>query len=438
VRKAFFFFSIFCFCVPLSSFAQQTKPDLILFNGKIFTSVAAHPYVEALAIRGDRIVATGDTATIRAIAGPGTRQIDLHGGTAIPGINDAHHHFSLGPPEVDVDLKTPDPTWAQVKEGIAAAIAKNPPDSLISVAIGFKVFADTSIDRDALDQLAPHNPVSLGTFTGHAVILNTAGLRFYHIAENQPDPLGGRFERDAKGRLTGTVREYALMNVERAAADRVPNSDAVVQIRQQLDEEAKYGVTTVQELAVLIPPARAVSLLEAAPTQIRVRVVRMPGTTTAGRNIAEGNGVPAHPSNLITVSGSKWLADGVGVEGTLTPRGEWKIPARPPLDALETNLPLEFPKAEYQAMLQESIKNNDQLLLHISGNLSAETVLDAIDASGGSKVWEGRRLCFEHGDGSSPTSLLVSSRTASSWCRTPSTWHPSYRRESWRSKRPSL
>jgi len=402
VRKAFFFFSIFCFCVPLSSFAQQTKPDLILFNGKIFTSVAAHPYVEALAIRGDRIVATGDTATIRAIAGPGTRQIDLHGGTAIPGINDAHHHFSLGPPEVDVDLKTPDPTWAQVKEGIAAAIAKNPPDSLISVAIGFKVFADTSIDRDALDQLAPHNPVSLGTFTGHAVILNTAGLRFYHIAENQPDPLGGRFERDAKGRLTGTVREYALMNVERAAADRVPNSDAVVQIRQQLDEEAKYGVTTVQELAVLIPPARAVSLLEAAPTQIRVRVVRMPGTTTAGRNIAEGNGVPAHPSNLITVSGSKWLADGVGVEGTLTPRGEWKIPARPPLDALETNLPLEFPKAEYQAMLQESIKNNDQLLLHISGNLSAETVLDAIDASGGSKVWEGRRLCFEHGDGIFP------------------------------------
>jgi predicted amidohydrolase YtcJ len=402
VRKAFFFFSIFCFCVSLSSFAQQTKPDLILFNGKIFTSVAAHPYVEALAIRGDRIVATGDTATIRAIAGPGTRQIDLHGGTAIPGINDAHHHFSLGPPEVDVDLKTPDPTWAQVKEGIAAAIAKNPPDSLISVAIGFKVFADTSIDRDALDQLAPHNPVSLGTFTGHAVILNTAGLRFYHIAENQPDPLGGRFERDAKGRLTGTVREYALMNVERAAADRVPNSDAVVQIRQQLDEEAKYGVTTVQELAVLIPPARAVSLLEAAPTQIRVRVVRMPGTTTAGRNIAEGNGVPAHPSNLITVSGSKWLADGVGVEGTLTPRGEWKIPARPPLDALETNLPLEFPKAEYQAMLQESIKNNDQLLLHISGNLSAETVLDAIDASGGSKVWEGRRLCFEHGDGIFP------------------------------------
>ena len=397
------FLSIGLLCLSMSAFAQQQgDPDLILFNGKIFTSVEARPYVEALAIRGERIVATGDTKTIRAMAGPKTNAIDLHGGTAIPGINDAHHHFALGPPEVDVDLQTPDPTWEQVKDGIVAAIAKNPPESLNSVTIGFKVFADPSIDRDALDQLAPHNPVSLGTFTGHAVILNTAGLRFHHIAENQPDPMGGRFERDAKGRLTGTVREYALLNVERAAADRVPDSAAVVQIRQQLEEEAKYGVTSVQELAVLIPPARAVSLLEAVPTQIRVRVVRMPGTTTAGRDVAEGKGVPAHPASLITVNGSKWLADGVGVEGTFTPRGAWKLPAKLPFDSLFADLPLEFPKGEYPAMLQESIKNNDQLLLHISGNISAKTVLDAIDASGGSKVWDGRRLCFEHGDGIFP------------------------------------
>jgi predicted amidohydrolase YtcJ len=401
MRKIFLSFGLLC--LSMSGFAQaQADPDLILFNGKIFTSVVARPYVEALAIRGERIVATGDTKTIRSMAGPKTNLIDLRGGTAIPGINDAHHHFQLGPPEVDVDLKTMNPTWAQVKDGIVAAIAKNPPNSLISVTIGFQVFGDTSIDRDALDQIAPHNPVSLETFTGHGLILNTAGLRFYNISESQPDPMGGRFERDAKGRLTGTLREYAILNIMRAAADRVPDSAAVVQIRQQLEEEAKYGVTSVQELAVLIPPARAVSLLESIPTQIRVRVVRMPGTNAAARDIDEGKGVPAHPASLITVSGSKWLADGVGVEGTFTPRGAWKLPAKPPFDSLLTDLPLEFPKEEYRAMLQESLKNNDQLLLHISGNLSAETVLDAIDASGGKSVWNGRRLCFEHGDGIFP------------------------------------
>jgi predicted amidohydrolase YtcJ len=382
--------------------AQEAKPDTVLLNGKIFTGVASRPYVQAVAILGERIVATGDTKTIQAMAGPKTNAIDLHGGTAIPGINDAHHHFQLGPPEVDVDLHAMNPTWAQVKDGIVAAIAKNPPNSLISVTIGFQVFGDPSVDRDALDQIAPHNPVSLGTFTGHGMILNSAALRFYDISENQRDPLGGHFERDAKGRLTGTLREYAILNIERAAADRVPDSAAIAQLRQQLDDEAKYGVTSIQELSVSMAPSRAVSLLETVPTQIRVRVVRMPGTTAAARDIDEGKGVPAHPANLITVSGSKWLADGVGVEGTFTPRGEWKLPAKPPFDSLVTNLPLEFPEREYRAMLQESIKNNDQLLLHVSGNRSVETILDAIDASGGKSVWSGRRLRFEHGDGIYP------------------------------------
>src|ERR1700722_794843 len=275
MRKLFLYFGLLC--LGTSALAQQGDPDLILFNGKIFTSVAARPYVDAVAIRGERIVAAGDTKTIQAMAGPKTNAIDLHGGTAIPGINDAHHHFQLGPPEVDVDLHAMDPSPPQVKDCLVAAIAKNPPNSLISATIGFKVFGDTSINRDTLDQIAPHNPVSLGTITGHALILNTAGLRLYHIPKNQPDPMGGRFERDAKGRLTGTVREYAVMNVERAAADRVPDSAAIVQLRQQLEEEARYGVTSIQELAITMAPSRAVSLLEKIPTQIRVRVVRMPG-----------------------------------------------------------------------------------------------------------------------------------------------------------------
>jgi predicted amidohydrolase YtcJ len=389
-------------CVSSQVPAQQMQPDTVLIHGKIFTGVASRPYVEAVAIRDERILATGDTKAIQALAGTKTSVIDLYGGTAIPGINDAHHHLQLGPPEVDVDLKSPGESWAQIKEDIAAAIAKNPPNSLIVATIGFNVFADPSVDRDVLDTIAPHNPLKLQTMTGHGVVLNTAGLSFYKIAENQPDPMGGRFERDAKGRLTGTVREYGVWNMERAAADRVPEGEAILQIKQQLDEEAKYGVTSIQELAFLLPPARAVSLLEAIPTQIRVRVVRMPGTTTAGRNIEEGKGVPAHPASLITVSGSKWLADGVGLEGTLTPRGAWKLSAKPPFDSIFTDLPLEFPKSEYPAMLQESIKNNDQLLVHVSGNRSVATILDAIDANGGKGVWNGRRLCFEHGDGIYP------------------------------------
>ncbi|HTB98939.1 MAG TPA: amidohydrolase [Terracidiphilus sp.] len=397
MRKILLYFGLVC----LGTFApgQEAAPDLILFNGKIFTSVASHPYVEALAIRGDRIVAIGNSKTIQATAGPKTNVFDLHGSTVIPGLNDAHHHFDLGPPEVEVDLPTRDPSWAQLKDGLAGALSRNPAHGLITATIGFKVFGDPSIDRDVLDRIAPDTPVSLQTFTGHALVLNTAALRLYKISEDQPDPMGGRFERDAKGRLTGVLREYAVMNTARAVADRVPDSEAIVQLRRQLEEEAKFGVTTIQELAITMAPARAIALLQALGTPIRVRVVRMPGTTPTGRDTKEGDGVAQHPASLITVTGTKWLADGVGVEGTMTPRGKWEIPSQPPLDALFTALPLEFPEREYPAMLQESIRNNDQLLLHVSGNLSVQTVLNAIDATGGKAVWQGRRLRFEHGDG---------------------------------------
>ncbi len=179
------------------------------------------------------------------------------------------------------------------------------------------------------------------------------------------------------------MREYAGLNLERGLNDSVPESVAVGQLRQTLEEAERFGITSIQELSAFSAPARAVSLLEAVPTEIRVRIVRMPGTTPAGRNVEEGKGMAAHPTNLITVSGEKWMVDGVGVEGTFTPRGAIKIPAALAAGCGFTNLPLTFPKEEIAAMLQESIKNNDQLLLHISGYRGAKAVLDAMDASGG-------------------------------------------------------
>jgi predicted amidohydrolase YtcJ len=68
-----------------------------LWNGKIFTSDVDHPYVQALAIQGARIIAIGDSAKIKILGTAATRRIDLAGRTVIPGINDAHNHFDIHP-----------------------------------------------------------------------------------------------------------------------------------------------------------------------------------------------------------------------------------------------------------------------------------------------------------------------------------------------------
>ncbi|HEY0702618.1 MAG TPA: amidohydrolase family protein, partial [Candidatus Acidoferrales bacterium] len=122
-------------------------------------------------------------------------------------------------------------------------------------------------------------------------------------------------------------------------------------------------------------------------------------TTADGRDILEGQGMPRHPNDLITVSGTKWMLDGVPVEGTFTPRGEYQMPAAPPFDSIFRELPLTFSEKEIAAILQESLKNNDQLMVHVSGYRSAKAILNAMDASGSKAVWGGRRVRFEHGDG---------------------------------------
>jgi len=113
--------------------------------------------------------------------------------------------------------------------------------------------------------------------------------------------------------------------------------------------------------------------------------------------------MPLHPAPLITVSGTKWLLDGVPLEFTLDPRGShasWR--ELPSFDELARTLPLIFPQAEMKAMLRESLQNHDQLLLHVSGYPAAAAMLHLMQASGGARVWATRRVRFEHGDGLFP------------------------------------
>jgi imidazolonepropionase-like amidohydrolase len=58
---------------------QQKPVDVVLLNGRLFTSDVARPTAQALAIRGERIVAVGTSAEIAKLAGPKTRRIDLQG-----------------------------------------------------------------------------------------------------------------------------------------------------------------------------------------------------------------------------------------------------------------------------------------------------------------------------------------------------------------------
>jgi predicted amidohydrolase YtcJ len=378
---------------------QQSPPDLILLNGKIFTSNSAHPYVEALAIRGERIVAAGTAEKVRMLAGTRTKRIDLGGRVVIPGINDAHHHCGFEPAGFHLRFKTMEPAWAEVAEELAAAVAKTPKGTLIHGEIGPVAFEDPQANRASLDKIAPDHPVMLDTWAQHGGVLNSAAFAKFGVKKDVADPVAGHFVRTADGKLTGVVYEYAKFQINRRRSDMATEEEVLQQTREFFDDVVKLGITSVQDMSLPGGVERCVMASKRAPTPIRMRVIRMAGTTTDGRDKTEGRSLPVHPAPLITVSGTKWLLDGSPIERTAAMR-------KPYTDLPSTSGELDFPEKEMEAMLRESLQNDDQLLVHAVGDRSTELFLGAMDATGGAKFWASRRVRIEHGDGLMPEFVL--------------------------------
>ena len=117
--------------------------------------------------------------------------------------------------------------------------------------------------------------------------------------ENEPDPLGGRYERSPDGRLNGVLREYAKFKFDRKVTDRVSDAEAIAQLQETFNEAAKFGITSLQDMSSIMTPNRCVALLEKIPVPIRVRVMRMEGTTATERDTHKGWLTPVSTNPLI-------------------------------------------------------------------------------------------------------------------------------------------
>src|SRR6185503_19555304 len=121
--------AIFClllFTLPATAPPQQSA-DLIFTNGNVYTVNAERPHAEAIAVKGDRIVFVGTNAAAKRFQGKSTRVIDLHGATVVPGLADAHAHFTgIGQREMNLNLEgitTLEAFLAKVKDRVDQAKA---------------------------------------------------------------------------------------------------------------------------------------------------------------------------------------------------------------------------------------------------------------------------------------------------------------------------
>lgn len=376
--------------------ARLSVADIILTGGKIFTSDSTRRWAEAVAIRGERVMAVGTTVEVRRLAGRGTREIALGGRVVIPGINDAHDHVGDVPMPGEFRTgasPTPDPTLVQVLDSIRALGARTAVGTWITTPIGMAILNDTLSRRGALDRAASGHPVFLTAWWGHGQVLNTAALRAVGIADSASDPLGGWYERDATGRVTGRLDEYAGWGALRRIYSSQPERAILTGLRTFANVSLRMGVTSVQDMAGYFDPRLTQRVLRDAQLPIRVRVIRWSIPDAAGRNEREWDVVARKPAPRVSVSGRKWVLDATPIEQFALMRRPY--PGRPGWYGR-----LDFPLDTVRAILRDALAPGaEQVHLHIVGDSTTELVLSAMESLAPDSVWRSRRVRFEHGNG---------------------------------------
>lgn len=191
--------------------------DLIVTNGVVYPAGGATARHEALAVRGERIVAVGTNAEIERLRGPATEVLDAGGRAVVPGFNDTHVHlFEGGFAASRADLSSadsPDAVRAALRAFAAAAPAR---PWLLGEGWRYNVFPGGLPTKALLDEVAPDTPAFLRCFDYHTAWVNSKALALAGITRDTPDPPNGHIVRDPKtGEPTGVLQESAQGLVSR-------------------------------------------------------------------------------------------------------------------------------------------------------------------------------------------------------------------------------
>ena len=246
-------FSASCLQAQTASEAKP-KADAIYIHANVYTGVPSNtPFssverLEAIAVRGDRILAVGKTVDIEKMKGPQTEVIDLGGHFVMPGFNDAHLHLAdAGLQKLNVNL-TGAKSLEEMRERVKAKVQASKPGEWILGGGWDETLwpVKTLPGRWDLDDISKGHPVFLDRVDGHLAVANTRALQLGGITIASRDPGGGQIDRDASGQPTGILRDTAQRAVL-VVEPRRNHEQMREGIEVALADLAEHGVTSAQD-----------------------------------------------------------------------------------------------------------------------------------------------------------------------------------------------
>jgi predicted amidohydrolase YtcJ len=409
---------VFCYCVFLDRMELQfqrrcapfladaeSKADLILSGGKIWTENPSQPEAEAVAIRANRIMAVGTSKAILKLAGSHTKVIDLRGRRVLPGFNDAHLHFYMGGASLSlVQLRNAGSPSAFRDEIGKFARTRPKGEWILGGNWDHQNWAPPVLpNHELIDPVTLENPVFVNRFEGHSSLANSLAMKLAGIDRDTKDVPGGEIVRDAHRDPTGIFKDAARSLVERCIPV-ASEAQAISAILAAQQHAAQYGVTSVQEMGVL--GLRRADTLEAVirayqnlqdQHQLHVRVsVHFP--LPEYRRFAQ---VSTPATDMLQMNGIKSFADGALGSSTawfFDPYTDAPLSCGIPSDELND------PDEMYRNLCDADCSGL-QLAVHAIGDRANHTILNFFERLQQDNGPRDRRLRIEHAQHLQPADI---------------------------------
>jgi predicted amidohydrolase YtcJ len=357
--------------------------DVVITGAAVYTADAARSWTDAVAVRGDRIVALG-SATVRDLVGPGTRVVEAGGGMVLPGFQDAHVHAPFaGRNRLHVFLNDLVGREAYL-ERIAEYAGDNPDQPwIIGGGWAMEYFPGGTPVKEDLDAIVPDRPVFLMNRDVHGAWVNSKALEIAGITRDTPDPVDGLIERDARtGEPAGTLHEgaaYSFNDQHVPLPTREEWEDAILNAQQHLHS---LGITGWQD-AWVTPATLAAYRSLAAAGRLTARVVgalwwdRHRGLDQVPEFLAQRESAPDGRFRATTV---KIMTDGVMENYT----GALLEPYCDGCGGHTDNVGLTYVDRELLlAAVTELDRHGFQVHMHAIGDRAVRNALDAVEAARG-------------------------------------------------------
>ena len=390
----------------------QELADVVLTNGKVVTVDDALPEAQAIAIRGDRIIAVGTNEEITALVGELTSTIDLAGRLALPGFIEGHGHYtSLGRSKTILDL-TQVESWDEIVVMVADAVQSASPDQWIE-GRGWHQEKWNEVPPGSVEGVPTHttlsavsnnNPVVLGHASGHAAFANASALELAGINNQTPDPPGGTIVRDADGSATGLLREnadglvYRVVEKEKAQLSEAEKwNEFSHQVELAGEEALSKGVTTFHDAGASFATIDGFKQL-ADEGRLPVRLYVM---VRSESNVSMDDALPSY--RMIGYGGNHLTVRSIKrqIDGALGSHGAWLLEPYEDMPS-STGLWVEEPD-DIEITAQLAAKHGFQLNTHAIGDRANREVLDIYErtfpeGAGGQMRWRIEHAQHVHPD----------------------------------------